>query len=47
MKVLVVKDSALMRRQLREILAAAGCEVAIARDGRDALVMAERLGHLP
>jgi two-component system chemotaxis response regulator CheB len=41
-KVLVVDDSALMRRQLRDMLQAAGFEVAIARDGADALVMLER-----
>jgi two-component system, chemotaxis family, protein-glutamate methylesterase/glutaminase len=37
MRVLVVDDSALMRKFLTEIFRAAGCEVAVARDGVDAL----------
>jgi two-component system chemotaxis response regulator CheB len=42
-KVLVVDDSALMRKQLRDMLAAeGGFEVAIARDGQEALATIER-----
>lgn len=41
-KVLVVEDSALMRRMLRQILAAGGHEVVTARNGADALDLVQR-----
>lgn len=42
-KILIIDDSAIVRKQLREIFEQAGYSVAIARNGRDGLVQAERV----